>query len=76
MIVDVSQTMSRGQAARLLERSGERVTQLIHEGRLRTVPTPVGQLILTEDVERVHAEMLAGYRRPRMAKVAQKMTQA
>ncbi len=61
MIVDVSKTMSRGQAARLLEISGERISQLIHEGRLRTIPTPVGRLILIEDVEKVRAEMASGY---------------
>jgi hypothetical protein len=71
MIVDISQTVSRTQAAKMLEKSGERVSQLIHEGRLRTIPTPVGRLILMEDVKKVHAEMLAGYRRPRKAKTAQ-----
>jgi len=71
MLVDVSRTMSRTQAAQMLEKSGERVSQLIREGRLRTVPTPVGRLILMEDVERVRGEMLRGYRRSRKTQTAQ-----
>ncbi len=71
MMIDVSQTVSRTQAARLLERSGERVTQLVREGRLRTVQTPIGYLILMDSVEKVRGEMASGYRPPRKAKVTQ-----
>jgi hypothetical protein len=71
MIVDLSRTVSRTQAARLLEKSGERVTQLVREGRLQTVQTPIGPLILTDSVEKVRGEMASGYRPPRKTQTAQ-----
>jgi len=57
MIIDTRVLLSRGQAARLLLRSPERVAQLGRSGRLTAVDTPAGRMYLIAEVEQLALEM-------------------
>ncbi len=75
MIIDTRVLLSRGQAARLLLRSPERVAQLGRSGVLTPVDTPAGRMYLVAEVEELAEEMRTHPQR-RGRPVAQKTPQA
>lgn len=54
--IDSEKFLRRGQAARYLQVSEERVSQLIRSGRIPTVRTALGHLISIDDLEVIRRE--------------------
>jgi excisionase family DNA binding protein len=50
---DAEEKLTRGQVARLLNVSPERIRQLTNSGRLRFTATPLGRLYARRDVEQL-----------------------
>ena len=53
--------MTPSQAANRLGLSGIRVRQLLSEGRIKHIRTPLGRLVSPSDVERLRAERAAAH---------------
>ena len=54
--MDLTQTASPSEAARILGVSGETIRSWCNSGRLAYVRTPLGRLVPTREVERVRNE--------------------
>jgi excisionase family DNA binding protein len=56
MAIDLSDYVSRSEAARVLRCSSELVSALAHAGKLPSLATPNGRIFHRRDVERLAAE--------------------